>query len=70
LTKVLPPLLGYRILSLVLISSVLRFAVSSAVPSRLKEVKHVEHIESDKLFFSVIGIKPIPGVDRGTMKYY
>ena len=54
----LPPLLGYNILSLFVISSVLRLVVALFGPMKLKEVRPVEHINSDHLFFSMVGIRP------------
>lgn len=65
----LPPLFGYNILTLFLISSILRLAFSIYLPRKLKEVRVVTKIKSNELFFSVIGIKPILGIDRKTIRY-
>lgn len=54
----LPPLLGYRILSLLAVSFVLRLIIALFGPMQLKEVRQVEHISSNRLFFSMVGIKP------------
>jgi len=64
LIDILPPFNGYRILMLFMISSILRLAVALAIPRKLKEVRSVQHISSNKLFFSMIGIKPILGNNR------
>lgn len=60
----LPAFLGYKILTLLLISAVLRIIVGNLIPFKLKEVKSVEKIKSTELFFSVVGIKPLLGIER------
>lgn len=60
----LPPFLGYNILSLFVISAVLRLVVALFGPMKLKEVRPVEHISSDHLFFSMVGIRPFLGAAR------
>ncbi len=70
LLNILPPFLGYKILSLFLISAVLRIIVGFFMPGRLKEVKHVENISSNRLFFSVIGIKPLIRIRERQYWYY
>ena len=55
----LPPLFGYKILTLLLISFFLRITIGLFVPFKLKEVRPVKAIKNNDLFFSVIGIKPI-----------
>ncbi len=57
LVNKLPNIFGYKILSLFLISGILRLAVSFFLPKKLKEVRAVENISSGKLFFSAIGLK-------------
>jgi len=69
LLQKLPPLLGYKILTLFLISSALRIMVGIFVPLKLEEVRPVEKINSNELFFSMIGIKPLLGVERKTIRY-
>ena len=64
LVDILPALLGYKILSLFLLASVLRFAVVFIFSGRIKEVRKTEHISSKDLFYSVIGIKPMLGVTQ------
>lgn len=65
----LPPLFGYKILTLFLISSLLRCIIGIIMPSGLKEVRSVEYIDHNKLFFSMVGIKPILGIERKTIRY-
>lgn len=62
LVNVLPPLFGYKILSLFLISSTLRFCVVILFSRKIKEVRKIEKISSRDLFYSVVGIRPILGV--------
>ena len=65
----LPRLSGYRILTLFFISSILRIIIGLWFPRLLKEVRLVEKIKSDELFFSMIGIKPLIAVERKTIRY-
>lgn len=65
----LPPLFGYKILSLLMISFILRMTVSIFMPRHLKEVRPVEKITNNGLFFSMVGIKPLLGIDRRTIGY-
>lgn len=55
----LPPLKGYQILSLFLISSVLRLTVSWIGPLFIKEVRSVEKVRGRALFLSIIGARPL-----------
>ncbi len=64
----LPAVMGYRILTLFLISAVLRTIVGIFGPMRLKEVRSVERMHSNELFFSMIGIKPLLGIERKTIR--
>lgn len=66
----LPMLFGHKILTLFLISAVLRLLVGIFVPQKIKEVRPREKIKSNKLFFSMIGIKPLLGVERKTISYH
>ena len=60
LAERLPPLWGYRLLSLFLLSGVIRFAAHFFLSKKFKEVRvSVKHISSSDLFFSVAGIRPI-----------
>ncbi|MBI5787996.1 MAG: MFS transporter [Candidatus Schekmanbacteria bacterium] len=65
----LPGFSGYKILSLFIISSALRLSVGWLLPGRLKEVRSVEKVHSLDLFFSVIGIRPVLGVERKVIRY-
>ncbi|MBU1062209.1 MAG: MFS transporter [Candidatus Omnitrophica bacterium] len=69
LLQKLPNLFGYKILSLFLLSSVLRILVGIFMPMKLKEVRPIEKISNNKLFFSIIGMKPLLGVERKTVRY-
>ena len=55
----LPPLFGYNILTLFVVSSSLRALVSILLPLRLKEVRSVQKVRDDQLLLSMIGIKPL-----------
>jgi len=67
--KLLPPLFGSKILALFLLSSVLRIAVTFMMIVRLQEVRKVKDIKSIDLFSSVIGIRPLLGIERKTLRY-
>jgi MFS family permease len=60
----LPPLFGYKILFLFLISSILRFVVVSSLSGKIQEVRSAEHIGSRDLFYSVIGMRPSLGIPQ------
>jgi MFS family permease len=60
----MPALLGYKILSLFVLSSLFRLITAFFGPMKLKEVRPVKHITSDRLFFSMVGIRPFLGVAR------
>ena len=64
LLNVLPALFGYKILSLFLIASILRFITVLFLSGKIKEVRKIEQITSKELFYSVVGIKPILGVTK------
>lgn len=69
LLRNLPPFFGYRILTLFLLSSILRLIVSLAGPMKIKEVRPVQEINSNQLFFGIVGIKPLLGIERKTIRY-
>lgn len=69
LVAYLPPLMGYKILTLFAVSSALRLIVCAAVPFSLREVRSVQSVNSRDLFFSMIGFRPLLGVDRKTIRY-
>lgn len=68
LVKSLPPVLGFNILTLFLLSSAARMCVSLIFPRLLKEVRTVENVKSIDLFFSMISMRPVLGVDRNTAR--
>jgi MFS family permease len=59
LVNVLPKIFGYKILSLFLLSSALRFFIAFLFSGKIKEVRSAQKISSKDLFYSVVGIKPI-----------
>jgi MFS family permease len=59
LAKNLPPLLGYRLLTLFLLSGILRGIFAVLLLPLIKEVRRVEKISSLDLFFSVTRLRPI-----------
>jgi hypothetical protein len=65
----LPPLLGHRLLMLLLVSSLLRIVVLTALPLKFREVRSVPSINSNDLFFSLVGVKPVIGVERHIIRY-
>ncbi|MBF0522952.1 MAG: MFS transporter [Candidatus Omnitrophica bacterium] len=69
LIEKLPPFLGYKILSLFIISATLRFFVGAIMPYMLKEVRPVEKISNNQLFFSIIGVKPFIESERKTIRF-
>ncbi len=64
IVPLLPPLFGFKILTLFVLASSLRLVVSFWGPRTLKEVRKVEPVNDDELFFSMIGMKPILGLER------
>ncbi len=54
---ILPPLLGYKILTLFLISAVLRLVVAAIGPLFLREVRPVENISNTDLFRSIVSVR-------------
>lgn len=64
----LPPLFGYKLLMLFLISACLRLMVSLFLPQIVKEVRPVHPVNSAQLFFSMIRMRPILGNDRQTTR--
>lgn len=64
LVNMLPRTFGYKILTLFLISSILRFSLVFLLSGKIKEVRITEKITSKDLFYSVIGIRPLLGVTQ------
>lgn len=63
----LPMISGNKILTLFLISAIVRFTASVLI-SNIKESKNIRTIGSFELFFSIIGIKPVIGVQQDTVR--
>lgn len=64
LAEYLPPLHGYSMMSLFLVSGVLRLFFYALPINRFKEVRaNVQKVSSRELFFSVLGIKSLVGRD-------
>lgn len=59
LQEILPPLMGNKILMLLLFSFFVRLAVSVIMPKMVKEVRPVRKVRTDELLFSVVGLRPI-----------
>jgi len=59
LARVLPPVLGYNLLTLFALSGILRAVFSMLFLPRIKEVRRVEKVRSIDLFFSVTRLRPI-----------
>ncbi len=62
--KWLPPVFGYKMLALFIFSSFMRFMIGAIMPLKLKEVRPVENISNNSLFFSIIGVRPMLGMDK------
>ncbi len=57
----LPPLFGYRLLSLFAISCFARLAFYLILSGRFREVRPAHDVSLQDLFFSVVGIRPLVG---------
>ena len=64
LLKVMPPLWGYKILGVLLISGLMRF-LSAFLCSSVREVRPVKNISNARLFYSIIGMRPLLSVSGG-----
>ncbi len=61
----LPPLLGFRLLSLIMLSGLLRLLAHGTLACVFREVRATSRrISSMQLFFSVVGIRPLAGEAR------
>jgi len=65
----LPPLRGHSILTLLALSSALRVAVYLLMIRNLREVREVPRVRSVELFVSMVGVRPLLGVERKTLRY-
>ncbi|MBU1766565.1 MAG: MFS transporter, partial [Candidatus Omnitrophica bacterium] len=66
LAKNLPAVFGYKLLTLFLLSGILRAIFVISILPLIKEVRRVENISSLDLFFSVTRLRPI-GVEGGKL---
>lgn len=57
----LPPLLGYRLLSVFAISCAARLGFYLLLSGRFREVRPAHDVSLQELFFSVVGIRPLVG---------
>ncbi|MHB9155621.1 MAG: MFS transporter [Endomicrobiales bacterium] len=64
----LPPLLGSGLLTIFLISGLLRLALRALLLPKVHEVKKVENVSTLNLFFSVIGVKPMIGIPQDAVR--
>lgn len=65
LAERLPSLMGYRLISLFLLSGFIRFAAHFFLSKKFKEVRtSTKPVSSAGLFFSVLGIRPISELNR------
>lgn len=64
LVKVMPPIFGYKILGVLIISGIMRFA-SAFLCSYVREVRPVKNISNARLFYSIIGARPLLPVSGG-----
>jgi len=55
----LPPLFGYNILTLLVISSFMRLCAALTIPRFLKEVRPVTKIKSNRILSCMIGLNPL-----------
>ena len=60
----LPPLFGYRLLSLFAFSSCCRLFLYLLLSRSFREVRPAQQVSIQKLFFSVVGIRPLVGRAR------
>jgi len=65
----LPPLHGSPILTLFALSAVARAAVYALMIHPLEEVREVPRVRSAELFVSMIGVRPLLGLERKTLRY-
>ena len=64
IAPILPPLFGYSLTTLMVISGILRMAIVQLMIGKIKEVRPVQKVKSLDLFYSMIGIRPILEIAR------
>ncbi|MEO5357934.1 MAG: MFS transporter [Nitrospirae bacterium YQR-1] len=57
LVNYLPPVFGFKILTLLLLSSLMRITVTFFIPFKIEEVRAVKNVNSFKLFFCILSGK-------------
>ncbi len=63
-----PPILGFRLLTLMALSGFLRATVYVLMAPQFKEVREAsKRLSSFQLFFSVVGIQPLLGEGQKTI---
>ncbi len=67
LIDILPPVRGFPYLTLCILSSFVRLLAVIIFLPGIQEVRRVQQVRSMDLFYSVIGLKPIPGIPRSTL---
>jgi hypothetical protein len=65
LLGLLPPLKGHSFLTLNLLSGLVRILAVALFLRHVGEVRHVQQVRTMDLFYSVVGLKPIPGMPAG-----
>jgi MFS family permease len=65
LAERLPPVFGFSMLTLFLLSGLLRLLAHFFLSRRFREVREeAQKVSSSQLFFSVIGVRPLEGLNR------
>jgi uncharacterized membrane protein len=60
----LPPLQGYSLLALFLVSGICRLFSYLLLFNRFREVRPSREVSIQELFFSVVGIRPLIGISQ------
>lgn len=63
----MPPIFGNKILTIFLISGLMRILVRFTMLPKLREVRKVDNITNSQLFFSVTGVKPLSDTARQSL---
>lgn len=66
LANILPPIFGYRLLTLFLVSCILRLSTALFFTGKIKEVRHIQKLKSKDLFYSFVGLKTSLGEASAT----
>jgi len=59
LINIFPKIFGFRILSLFLVFSILRFLLVILISRKIKNIRKIDKIKSKDLFYSVLGLRTI-----------